>query len=44
MKEIRMRDISKSDWILFREKIPGWQERYMEKLVKEYSLETVLKL
>ena len=36
MKEIRMRDISKSDWTLFREKIPGWQERYMEKLVKEY--------
>ena len=29
-------DISKKDWKLYREKLPGWQERYMEKLVKEY--------
>ena len=29
-------DISKKDWKLYREKLPGWQERYMEGLVKEY--------
>ena len=29
-------DISKKDWKLYREKLPGCQERYMEKLVKEY--------
>ena len=29
-------DISKKDWKLFQEKIPGWQEKYMEGLVKEY--------
>ena len=30
-------DIGKSDWKLFREKLPGWQEKYMERLVKEYA-------
>ena len=29
-------DISKKDWKLFQEKIPGWQEKHMEGLVKEY--------
>ena len=29
-------DISKKDWKLFRERISGWQETYMEKLTKEY--------
>lgn len=29
-------DISKKDWKLFREKLPGWQEKYIESLVKEY--------
>jgi len=29
-------DISKSDWKLFREKLPGWQEAYMERLNNEY--------
>ena len=29
-------DISKKDWNLFREKLSGWQEKYMEGLVKEY--------
>ncbi len=29
-------EISKSDWKLYREKIGGWQENYMEKLNKEY--------
>ena len=31
-----MVDISKADWRLFRERIGGWQEAYMEKLNKEY--------
>ena len=31
-----MIDISKADWRLFRERIPGWQEAHMEKLNKEY--------
>ncbi len=26
----------KSDWKLYREKLPVWQERFMEKLVQEY--------
>lgn len=28
--------ISKKDWKLYREKIAGWQERYMDRLNKEY--------
>lgn len=28
----------KSDWKLFREKLPGWQEAYMDRLNKEYML------
>ena len=28
---------SKRDWKLYREKVGGWQEHYMEKLVKEYA-------
>ncbi len=31
-----MIEISKHDWKLFREKLPGWQETYMERLCKEY--------
>ena len=30
-------DISKRDWKLFRERLSGWQENYMEGLVKEYA-------
>jgi len=30
-------EIKKSDWKLFRERLPGWQEKYMERLVKEYA-------
>ena len=30
-------DISKKDWKLFREKLSGWQENYIEGLVKEYA-------
>lgn len=29
-------EISKSDWRLFREKLPQWQENYMDRLNKEY--------
>ena len=28
---------SKRDWKLYRGKIVGWQEHYMEKLIKEYA-------
>ena len=31
-----MVDVSKRDWKLFREKLPEWQESYMERLCKEY--------
>lgn len=29
-------NISKRDWKLFQDKLPVWQEKYMEGLVKEY--------
>ena len=29
-------ECTKEDWKLFRSKIPGWQEAYMERLNKEY--------
>ena len=29
-------ECTKADWKLFRERIPVWQEIYMEKLTKEY--------
>lgn len=29
-------EISKNDWKLFRERLPEWQERYMDKLIHEY--------
>lgn len=31
-----MIEISKQDWKLFQEKVPVWQEKYMERLVREY--------
>ena len=31
-----MMEISKADWKLFRERVPEWQEHYMEQLVKGY--------
>ena len=31
-----MSDIAKKDWALYRERLPGWQEEYMEKLNREY--------
>ena len=30
-------EISKSDWKLFRELLPMWQERYMERILEEYK-------
>lgn len=29
-------ETSKSDWRLYREKVSGWQEKYMEMLIKDY--------
>lgn len=31
-----MSDVSKKDWKMFQEKLPDWQEAYMERLLKEY--------
>lgn len=31
-----MGDVAESDWRLFRKRLPGWQESYMEKLGYEY--------
>ena len=31
-----MVEISKADWKLFRERVPDWQEQYMERLTKKY--------
>lgn len=28
---------TEADWKLFRKRLPGWQERYMEKLIEEYK-------
>ena len=30
-------DILESDWKLFRQRLPGWQERHMQKLLDEYA-------
>lgn len=29
-------EISKKDWKLYRERVPEWQEHYMEHLIEEY--------
>lgn len=31
-----MIEISKQDWKLFQEKVPVWQEKYIERLIGEY--------
>ena len=31
-----MRDVTESDWKLFKKMLPQWQERYMERLVGQY--------
>lgn len=30
-------ELSKSDWKLFWERLPNWQERYMDNLIREYA-------
>ena len=37
LRRFKIMDISKKDWKLFREKLSGWQENYIEGLVKEYA-------
>lgn len=32
-----MKICSEKDWKLFRDKVPGWQEAYMERLNREYT-------
>ena len=34
---MNMRPVNESDWKLFRSRLPGWQEAYMERLVEEYA-------
>ena len=34
---VKMYEPSKGDWRLFREHLPGWQERYMVRLCDEYA-------
>lgn len=31
-----MGGVAENDWKLFRERLPRWQESYMEKLIGEY--------
>ena len=31
-------DVNESDWKLFRERIAGWQEAFMETLIAEYAI------
>ena len=33
-----MKENSKKDWKLFQAKVPEWQERYMEQLIKSYII------
>ena len=30
------RGVNEKDWKLFRSRLPGWQETYMEKVIEEY--------
>ena len=30
-------EVNEKDWKLFRSRLPGWQEAYMEKLIREYA-------
>ena len=32
-----MYQLEEKDWKLFREKLPEWQEAYLERLIKEYA-------
>ena len=33
---MKIMEISKADWKLYRERVSDWQEHYMEQLIKEY--------
>ena len=37
LRRFKIVDIGKKDWKLFRERLSGWQENYMEGLVKAYA-------
>ena len=37
LRRFKIMDISKKDLKLFRERLLGWQENYMEGFVKEYA-------
>lgn len=32
----KLREVNEKDWRLFRQKLPGWQEAYMDRLNREY--------
>ena len=36
-ESIAMYEITKSDWKIYREKLSGWQEHYMERLLQSYK-------
>ena len=36
MSNNSMPDVNEKDWKLFRKRLPGWQEAYMDKLNHEY--------
>ena len=33
-----MQEVNKSDWKIYRQRLPEWQERFMEKLINEYTV------
>ena len=36
-ESIAMYEITKTDWKIYREKLSGWQEHYMERLLQSYK-------
>lgn len=34
---MQIKTFNEQDWKLFREKVPTWQENYMEKINKKYK-------
>ena len=32
------RTVNEKDWKLFRSRLPGWQENFMEKVIEEYKV------
>ena len=37
MSNTPLSDVLESDWKLFRQRLPGWQERHMQRLLDEYA-------